>query len=73
MSLGCCSRAFHLNQPHTSQPANYQPQNIVFTDGVCTGSHGLSIGSVGGRSNNNVENVLFENSVVADSQNGRAP
>ncbi|KAF2464087.1 glycoside hydrolase, partial [Lindgomyces ingoldianus] len=36
----------------------------------CDGSHGLSIGSVGGKSNNNVTNILFENSVVVNSDNG---
>ncbi|KAI9689688.1 MAG: hypothetical protein M1820_010088 [Bogoriella megaspora] len=36
----------------------------------CDGSHGLSIGSIGGKSSNNVTNILFENSVVKNSQNG---
>jgi len=36
----------------------------------CYGSHGLSIGSVGGNDNNTVANVLFENSNVVNSQNG---
>ena len=43
-------------------------QDILFTDGFCSGSHGLSIGSVGGRSNNEVRNVTFSNSRVVDSQ-----
>lgn len=44
--------------------------NIVFTGGTCSGGHGLSIGSVGGRSDNVVENVYFESSTVSNSQNG---
>ncbi|KAK1777650.1 glycosyl hydrolases family 28-domain-containing protein [Copromyces sp. CBS 386.78] len=44
--------------------------NIIFRNGLCSGGHGLSIGSVGGRSDNTVQNVLFENSVIADSENG---
>lgn len=37
---------------------------------VHLGGHGLSIGSIGGKSNNNVTNILFEDSVVLNSQNG---
>lgn len=44
--------------------------NIKFTGGLCSGGHGLSIGSVGGRSDNVVENVYFESSTVENSQNG---
>lgn len=44
--------------------------NIKFTGGLCSGGHGLSIGSVGGRSDNIVENVYFESSTVENSQNG---
>ncbi|KAL8303216.1 hypothetical protein RB600_006903 [Gaeumannomyces tritici] len=44
--------------------------NIVFTGGTCRGGHGLSIGSVGGRSDNAVANVVISNSIVADSANG---
>lgn len=43
-------------------------QNVLFTDGFCSGGHGLSIGSVGGRSNNVVKNITFENVVMAKSQ-----
>ncbi|KUJ08893.1 polygalacturonase E precursor [Mollisia scopiformis] len=43
---------------------------IVFSGGVCSGGHGLSIGSVGGRTDNTVSGVTFENSEVKDSQNG---
>lgn len=32
--------------------------NITVTDMYCNGGHGLSIGSVGGKSNNNVTNIL---------------
>ncbi|KAF2635781.1 glycoside hydrolase [Massarina eburnea CBS 473.64] len=44
--------------------------NIHFTGGTCSGGHGLSIGSVGGRSNNDVDGVVIENSSISDSQNG---
>ncbi|OTB05380.1 glycoside hydrolase family 28 protein [Hypoxylon sp. CI-4A] len=44
--------------------------NIEFTDGTCSGGHGLSIGSVGGRSNNDVSNVVISGSTIANSQNG---
>lgn len=44
--------------------------NITFTGGTCTGGHGLSVGSVGGRDDNTVETVLFESSSVTNSQNG---
>jgi len=36
----------------------------------CSGGHGLSIGSVGGKSDNNVTNILFSNSTIRNSQNG---
>ncbi|KAH0347195.1 glycoside hydrolase, partial [Aureobasidium melanogenum] len=44
--------------------------NITVSNVYCDGGHGLSIGSVGGKSNNNVTNILFENSRVLNSQNG---
>ncbi|KUI65491.1 hypothetical protein VM1G_00119 [Cytospora mali] len=44
--------------------------NIIFRNGYCSGGHGLSIGSVGGRSNNTVSGVTFETSTVIDSDNG---
>lgn len=44
--------------------------NITFTGGSCTGGHGLSIGSVGGRSDNIVKTVTITNSKVINSQNG---
>jgi polygalacturonase len=44
--------------------------NITVSNMVCDGGHGLSIGSIGGKSNNDVSNVLFTNSVIKNSQNG---
>ncbi|ROW15072.1 hypothetical protein VPNG_03475 [Cytospora leucostoma] len=44
--------------------------SIIFQNGYCSGGHGLSIGSVGGRSNNTVEGVTFETSTVINSDNG---
>lgn len=44
--------------------------NITFRNGVCSGGHGLSIGSVGGRALNTVDTVLFYNNTVANSDNG---
>lgn len=36
----------------------------------CYGGHGLSIGSIGGKSDNTVNGVTFSNSQVISSQNG---
>ncbi|KAF2730961.1 the polygalacturonase [Polyplosphaeria fusca] len=44
--------------------------NIHFIKGTCSGGHGLSIGSVGGRSDNTVQDVIIENSSISNSQNG---
>ncbi|KAI5918226.1 endopolygalacturonase [Camillea tinctor] len=44
--------------------------NIQFTGGSCSGGHGVSIGSVGGRSNNNVTNVYVADTAISNSQNG---
>ncbi|KAJ5730451.1 uncharacterized protein N7483_004959 [Penicillium malachiteum] len=44
--------------------------DITFKNGYCSGGHGLSIGSVGGRDDNTVETVTFEDSTVIDSANG---
>jgi polygalacturonase len=44
--------------------------DIIFTGGTCSGGHGLSIGSVGGRTDNTVETVTIESSTVTDSANG---
>ena len=43
--------------------------NILFSGGYCSSGHGLSIGSVGGRSDNTVDGVRIENPQVVDSQN----
>lgn len=43
--------------------------DILFANGYCSGGHGLSIGSVGGRSDNTVDGVVIENSSVVNSQN----
>ncbi|PWY67874.1 polygalacturonase pgaI [Aspergillus heteromorphus CBS 117.55] len=45
-------------------------ENIHFTGGYCSGGHGLSIGSVGGRSDNTVSNIHIEDSQIVDSANG---
>ncbi|KAH8654806.1 glycoside hydrolase [Ilyonectria robusta] len=39
--------------------------NITFTGGNCSGGHGLSIGSVGGRSDNVVKTVRILNSTIS--------
>ncbi|KAM0545766.1 hypothetical protein ACHAPJ_011190 [Fusarium lateritium] len=44
--------------------------DITFTGGNCSGGHGLSIGSVGGRSDNVVKTVRILNSVISNSDNG---
>ncbi|KAK1675131.1 endopolygalacturonase precursor [Colletotrichum godetiae] len=44
--------------------------NITFTGGTCSGGHGLSIGSVGGRSDNTVKTVVISNSKITNSDNG---
>ncbi|RPB02495.1 the polygalacturonase [Choiromyces venosus 120613-1] len=44
--------------------------NIKFLNGFCSGGHGISIGSVGGRSNNDVDTVTVQNSTIVDSMNG---
>ncbi|PYI33531.1 polygalacturonase 1 [Aspergillus indologenus CBS 114.80] len=45
-------------------------ENIYFSGGYCSGGHGLSIGSVGGRSDNTVKNVTFVDSTIINSDNG---
>ncbi|KAH7716986.1 putative endopolygalacturonase II [Aphelenchoides avenae] len=45
-------------------------ENIIFTGAECVGGHGISIGSVGGRSNNVVRNVTISHSTIKDSDNG---
>lgn len=44
--------------------------NIIVSNLYCSGGHGLSIGSIGGKSNNTVDGVTFSDSVVVDSVNG---
>lgn len=44
--------------------------NIIFTGGTCSGGHGLSIGSVGGRDDNTVSQVTISSSTITNSQNG---
>ncbi|CAD6440441.1 43ce29d6-2ad0-4120-85a4-98f414027884 [Sclerotinia trifoliorum] len=47
--------------------------NITFTGGNCSGGHGLSVGSVGGRSGtgaNDVSDVKFLSSTISKSSNG---
>lgn len=45
-------------------------KDITFTGGYCSGGHGLSIGSVGGRDNNVVDGVTISDSQIVDSDNG---
>ncbi|CAG8958103.1 hypothetical protein HYFRA_00000448 [Hymenoscyphus fraxineus] len=44
--------------------------NIIFTNGSCSGGHGLSIGSVGGRKDNTVDNITISSSTISNSDNG---
>lgn len=45
--------------------------NTILVTGMnCVGGHGLSIGSIGENSDNTVDYVTFQNSVVANSENG---
>ncbi|KIN03278.1 glycoside hydrolase family 28 protein [Oidiodendron maius Zn] len=43
---------------------------ITVNNMYCSGGHGLSIGSVGGKSNNTVDTVTFSNSHIVNSENG---
>lgn len=43
---------------------------IVVDNIYCSGGHGLSIGSIGGKSNNTVDGITFKNSQVVNSENG---
>jgi len=45
-------------------------KNITFQNGLCSGGHGLSIGSVGGRTSNVVDTVTFYNNIIQNSTNG---
>ncbi|KAF3901731.1 Polygalacturonase [Arthrobotrys entomopaga] len=44
--------------------------HITVTGMYCYGGHGLSIGSIGGKSNNTVDTVTFSNSQIVNSENG---
>ncbi|KAJ6261199.1 Polygalacturonase [Drechslerella dactyloides] len=44
--------------------------HITVTGMYCYGGHGLSIGSIGGKSNNTVDTVTFQNSQIINSENG---
>jgi len=44
--------------------------DITFRNGYCSGGHGLSIGSVGGRDDNTVDGVYFLTNTVTKSVNG---
>lgn len=44
--------------------------NIIFSDNYCSGGHGISIGSVGGRDNNVVKGVKVSSCEITDSDNG---
>jgi len=44
--------------------------DITFTGGSCSGGHGISIGSVGGRSDNTVKNITISSSSISNSDNG---
>lgn len=44
--------------------------DITVTGMTCIGGHGLSIGSIGGKSDNDVDGVTFANSTISDSENG---
>jgi polygalacturonase len=44
--------------------------DIVVDNMYCYGGHGLSIGSIGGKSDNTVDGVTFSNSQVINSSNG---
>lgn len=44
--------------------------NVLIDNVYCEGGHGLSIGSIGGKSNNTVNGVVFSNSQLVNSSNG---
>ncbi|KAI9833590.1 MAG: hypothetical protein M1819_003543 [Sarea resinae] len=44
--------------------------NITFTGGSCSGSHGLSIGSIGGRSDNTASDITISSSSITNAANG---
>uniref|UniRef100_A0A146M001 endo-polygalacturonase n=1 Tax=Lygus hesperus TaxID=30085 RepID=A0A146M001_LYGHE len=44
--------------------------DLVFENNYCSGGHGISVGSVGGRKSNIVERVLVRNNIITNSFNG---
>lgn len=44
--------------------------NVTISNMYCSGGHGLSIGSIGGKTNNVVDSILFSDSVLVNSSNG---
>ncbi|USW53736.1 Putative glycoside hydrolase, family 28, pectin lyase/virulence factor [Septoria linicola] len=44
--------------------------DISFTGATCSGGHGISIGSVGGRDDNDVADIYIADSSISDSDNG---
>lgn len=44
--------------------------DIVWDNSYCYGGHGASVGSVGLKSNNTVDGVIFSNTKIIASQNG---
>ncbi|KKY27020.1 putative endopolygalacturonase 3 [Phaeomoniella chlamydospora] len=44
--------------------------NITVSNFYCSGGHGLSIGSVGGKSDNTVSDITFTDSTIVNSENG---
>lgn len=45
-------------------------KNLEFSGATCSGGHGISIGSIGGRDDNTVSNVTIADSTVTNSDNG---
>lgn len=70
INSGSISPAIFLSQTPLSNSFLTNPQNIKFTGGTCSGGHGLSIGSVGGRTDNDVSDITISSSTISNSQNG---
>jgi polygalacturonase len=47
-----------------------QGTNITVMGMTCIGGHGLSIGSVGSKSDNTITDIIFSNSTISNSENG---
>ncbi|KAH3679426.1 hypothetical protein WICMUC_000971 [Wickerhamomyces mucosus] len=81
-SLGHNTDAFDISESDyiTIQNSNVKNQddclainsgtNIKFLSNSCSGGHGISIGSVGGRSDNTVNGVTATGNTITNSQNG---